>query len=126
MFLEAISAGKDLGRVHEIASILVRCGFGDIVRRLGLGHALEKAGKALHWKYAEETAALEPHQRARHALEKLGPTFVKLGQVLATRVDLFPPEWIAEFELLQDAAPPVPFAELRGQLEEDRRPGCAA
>jgi len=119
MFLEAISAGKDLGRVHEIASILVRCGFGDLVRRLGLGEALEKAGKALHWKYAEETASLQPHQRARHALQKLGPTFVKLGQVLATRVDLFPQEWIAEFEMLQDSAPPVPFEELRQQLEED-------
>jgi ubiquinone biosynthesis protein len=119
MFLEAIGAGKDLGRVHEIASVLVRCGFGDLVRRLGLGHALEKAGKALHWKYAEETAALQPHQRARHALEKLGPTFVKLGQVLATRVDLFPPEWIAEFELLQDAAPPLEYGQLRAQLEED-------
>lgn len=119
MFLEAISAGKDIGRVHEIASILVRCGFGDMVRRLGLGHALEKAGRALHWKYAEETAALQPHQRARHALQKLGPTFVKLGQVLATRVDLFPPEWIAEFEMLQDSAPPVPFEELRAQLTED-------
>jgi ubiquinone biosynthesis protein len=119
MLLEAISAGKDLGRVHEIASILVRCGFGGLVRRLGLGHALEQAGKTLHWKYAEETAVLEPHQRARHALEKLGPTFVKLGQVLATRVDLFPPEWIAEFELLQDAAPPLDFEDLRAQLEED-------
>jgi len=119
MFLEAINAGKDLGRVHEIALILVRCGFGDVVRRLGLGHALEKAGKALHWKYAEETANLQPHQRARHAMQKLGPTFVKLGQVLATRVDLFPPEWIAEFEMLQDSAPPVPFEELREQLEED-------
>lgn len=119
MLLEAISAGKDLGRVHEIASILVRCGFGGVVRRLGLGHALEQAGKKLHWKYAEETAVLEPHQRARHALEKLGPTFVKLGQVLATRVDLFPPEWIAEFELLQDAAPPLEFEDLRDQLEED-------
>ncbi|MEZ5541567.1 MAG: AarF/UbiB family protein [Pseudomonadota bacterium] len=119
MFLEAISAGKDIGRVHEIASILVRCGFGDMVRRLGLGHALEQAGKALHWKYAEETASLQPHQRARHALQKLGPTFVKLGQVLATRVDLFPPEWIAEFEMLQDSAPPVPFEALRAQLTED-------
>jgi len=119
MLLEAIGAGKDLGRVHEIASILVRCGFGGLVRRLGLGHALEQAGKTLHWKYAEETAVLEAHQRARHALEKLGPTFVKLGQVLATRVDLFPPEWIAEFELLQDAAPPLDFEELRAQLEED-------
>ncbi|MGD2055501.1 MAG: AarF/UbiB family protein [Gammaproteobacteria bacterium] len=119
MFLEAISAGKDLGRVHEIASIMVRCGFGDVVRRLGLSHALEQAGKKLHWKYAEETACLLPQQRARRAMEKLGPTFVKLGQILATRVDLFPTEWIAEFELLQDSAPPVDFEDLRAQLEED-------
>jgi ubiquinone biosynthesis protein len=120
MFLEVLSAAKDLGRVHEIASILVHCGFGDMVRRIGLSHALETAGKTIHWKYAEETACLLPHQRARRALEKLGPTFVKLGQILATRVDLFPEEWIAEFELLQDAAPPIDFEELRAQLEEDR------
>ena len=37
MFLEAISAGKDIGRVHEIASILIRCGFGDMVRRMAAG-----------------------------------------------------------------------------------------
>jgi len=42
-----------------------------------------------------------------------------LGQILSTRVDLFPPEWIAEFEKLQDHVPPVPFDELRPQLEED-------
>ena len=119
MLLEALSAAKDLGRVHEIASILVHCGFGDIVRRIGLSHALETAGRTIHWRYAEETACLLPHQRARRALEKLGPTFVKLGQILATRVDLFPEEWIAEFELLQDSAPPVEFETLRAQLEED-------
>jgi ubiquinone biosynthesis protein len=119
MLLEAVTAAKDLGRVHEIVSILVHCGFGDVVRRIGLSHALETAGKTIHWKYAQETACLLPHQRARRALEKLGPTFVKLGQILATRVDLFPAEWIAEFELLQDSAPPVEFEELRAQLEED-------
>ena len=119
MFLDVLSAAKDLGRVHEIASILVHCGFGDMVRRIGLSHALEAAGKTIHWKYAEETACLLPHQRARRALEKLGPTFVKLGQILATRVDLFPEEWIAEFELLQDSAPAIEFEALRAQLEED-------
>jgi ubiquinone biosynthesis protein len=119
MFMEALNAARDLGRVHEIASILVQCGFGDLVRRLGLGHALEKAGRSIHWKYAEETACLLPRQRARHAMERLGPTFVKLGQLLATRVDLFPADWIAEFELLQDSAPPVPMEALREQLEED-------
>ena len=119
MFLEAVGAARDLGRAHEITSILIRCGFGDVVRRMGLGQAFENAGRKLHWKYAQETASLLPQQRARHALEKLGPTFVKLGQILATRVDLFPPEWIAEFEMLQDCAPPVEFEELREQLEED-------
>ena len=119
MFLEAVSAGKDIGRIYEISSILISCGFGDVVRRLGLGHALESAGKVLHWKYAEHTASLEPHQRARHALERLGPTFVKLGQIMATRVDLFPAEWIAEFELLQDCAPPAEYEKILAQLEED-------
>jgi ubiquinone biosynthesis protein len=119
MFLEAIGAAKDLGRAHEITSILIRCGFGDVVRRLGLSHALEKAGRKLNWNYARETARLLPQQRARHAMEKLGPTFVKLGQILATRVDLFPGEWIAEFEMLQDCAPPVDYETLRAQLEED-------
>jgi ubiquinone biosynthesis protein len=55
----------------------------------------------------------------RRALEELGPTFVKLGQILATRGDLFPPEWIVEFGKLQDAAPALPFEDLRGQLAED-------
>ena len=51
--------------------------------------------------------------------EVLGPTFVKLGQILATRPDLFGPEWITEFEKLQWQAPPLDFAELRPQVEED-------
>jgi ubiquinone biosynthesis protein len=53
----------------------------------------------------------------RLALEELGPTFVKLGQVMATRVDLFPPSWIAEFEKLQSEVPPVPFNDLLPELE---------
>ena len=57
--------------------------------------------------------------RVRRAMEELGPTFVKLGQVLATRVDLFPPEWIAEFSELQNAVPALPYAAVREQLEAD-------
>jgi ubiquinone biosynthesis protein len=49
----------------------------------------------------------------------MGPTFVKLGQVLATRVDLFEPEWIAEFSKLQDSAPAAPWDDVRRQLTED-------
>lgn len=86
MLWEALSAVRDLGRLHDIASILIRYGFGDMVRRLGMAGALERAGKVLHWKEAGELARLEPPARVRRALEEMGPTFVKLGQILATRV----------------------------------------
>jgi ubiquinone biosynthesis protein len=119
MLWEGLSAARDLGRLHDIASVLIRYGFGDVVRRLGLGSALERTGKALRWKDAEQYARMEPPQRVCQALQELGPTFVKLGQILSTRVDLFPPEWIAEFEKLQDQVPPEPFEKLRSQLEED-------
>ncbi len=119
MLLQALVAVRDLSRLHDIAAILIRYGFGDIVSRMGLTHALERAGKALHRNNAAEYAHLPPAIRVRRALEEMGPTFVKLGQLLATRVDLFEPEWIAEFGKLQDSAPPVPYADIHQQLSED-------
>lgn len=119
MLWEVINAARDLGRVHDIASVLIRYGFGGFVRGLGMGKALERAGRILHWQETEENINLDMPQRIRRALEDLGPTFIKLGQILATRVDLFPPHYIAEFEKLQDQAPPIPFEELLPQLEED-------
>lgn len=119
MLWQALTAVRDLGRLHDIASILIRYGFGDMVRRMGLANALERAGRALHWSEADQLARLTPPVRVRRALEELGPTFVKLGQVLATRVDLFDPEWIAEFGKLQDSAPAAPWADIRQQLTED-------
>ncbi|MFN3920682.1 MAG: ABC1 kinase family protein, partial [Methylohalobius sp.] len=119
MLWEAVSAIHDLGRLYDLTLILIRYGFTGFVRRLGLAHAFEQAGRALHWKAVEELVQLNTAQRIRRALEEMGPTFIKLGQILATRVDLFPPDWIAEFEKLQDQVPPLPFEALRPQLEED-------
>src|SRR6185312_8677999 len=119
MLWQAMTAARDLGRLHEIASILIRHGFGDVVRRLGFAHVLERAGRALHWNEATELAQLEPQTSVRRAMEEMGPTFVKLGQILATRVDLFDPEWIAEFSKLQDSTPASPYPEVHQQLTED-------
>jgi ubiquinone biosynthesis protein len=119
MLWQALSAARDLGRVQDIAAVLIRYGFGDVVQRIGMSGALERAGKVLHWKRAEELARLRPPERLRRVLEELGPTFVKLGQVLATRVDLFGPEWLEEFGKLQDKAPAVAYAEIEKQLTED-------
>lgn len=119
MLWQALLSVHDLGRLYEIASILVRFGFGDMVRRLGLANLLERAGRALDWPDAKEYAHLPPPARVRRAMEELGPTFVKLGQVLATRVELFEPEWITEFSRLQDHAKAVPWERIRDQLIED-------
>jgi ubiquinone biosynthesis protein len=117
MILETFNVMRDLARLHEITSVLVRYGLGDAVRRLGLVTFLERTGRILHWKESSDIMHLEPAVRVRRALEELGPTFIKLGQVMATRVDLFPPNWITEFEKLQNDVPPVPFEELLPELE---------
>jgi len=119
MLLQALMAVRDLSRLHDIAAILIRYGFGDVVARTGLSRALERAGRILHPDKATHTAHLPASTRVRCALEEMGPTFIKLGQLLATRVDLFDPEWIAEFGKLQDSAPPVPYTDIRAQLTED-------
>jgi ubiquinone biosynthesis protein len=119
MLWQAVVAARDLGRLQQIAAILIRYGFGDMVRRLGLANALEKAGHVLRWGEAQDLAQLETPARVRRALEEMGPTFIKLGQILATRVDLFDAEWIAEFSRLQDSAPTVPWAEIHAQLSVD-------
>ncbi|HSQ73111.1 MAG TPA: AarF/UbiB family protein, partial [Rubrivivax sp.] len=119
MLIETLGTARDLARMQEIASVLVRHGLGDLVRRLGLADALARAGHALHLRHAGDLARLEPPVQVRRALEELGPTFVKLGQILAGRADLFGPEWIAEFAKLHSRVPAVPMESLRPQLRED-------
>jgi ubiquinone biosynthesis protein len=119
MLWEFLNAAKDLSRTQDIAAALIRYGFGGFVQLLGLGQVLERVGKTLHWQHVEEYAKLDTPHRIRHLLEELGPTFIKMGQILATRVDLFPPVYICEFEKLLDQVPPMPFADLLPQLEED-------
>jgi ubiquinone biosynthesis protein len=118
MLLETVSAVRDLPRLHEITTVMIRHGFGDVMRRLGVISLLERAGQMLHLPQSEEKhVVLETPQRIRLAFEELGPTFVKLSQLLATRVDVFPPEWISEFEELQASAAPVPFEKMLPMLE---------
>ena len=117
MLRETFGLMRELPRLHEIASVLIRHGLGDFVRRIGIAGVLERAGQMLQFGAAGEAAKLDPAARVRMALEELGPTFVKLGQVMATRVDLFPPRWIEELEKLHTAVPPVAFDALLPDLE---------
>ncbi len=102
-------AGRDRARLKEILRIASRFGLGVLLARWGL----ERAGA----EDAGDDPATLPH-RTRLALEELGPVFVKLGQILATRGDLLSPEWIAELEQLHSSAPALPFEELRDAVED--------
>jgi len=112
------SAARELPRLREISSVLIRHGLGDLVRRAGIATLLERAGQVLQWGEASEIAHLEPQQRATLAFEQLGPTFVKLGQMLSTREDLLPPTWTTEFNRLHSHVAPVPFDDLLPQVEQ--------
>jgi ubiquinone biosynthesis protein len=118
MLRQTLGIMRELPRLHEIASVFIRHGLGDFVQRIGIAGVLERAGHLLRLGEANESVKLDAAQRIRMALEELGPTFVKLGQVMATRVDLFPPRWIAEFEKLHADVPAVPFEALLPQLTQ--------
>lgn len=116
--MSILDTGRDLRRLNELSGILLKYGFGDMIRRLGLAGSFEQAGKLVRQTVDRDMVTMEPGERLRRALEEMGPTFVKLGQILATRVDLFPMDWITEFEKLQDTARPIPFEALLPRIEK--------
>jgi ubiquinone biosynthesis protein len=105
----------DLNRLRQITTTAARYGFQDLLERAGLFRRFGKpqaVTEPLADTQRESTA-----RRFRRLLDELGPTFVKLGQILSTRADLLPAEFIAELRLLQDAAAPIPLEQVRAQLE---------
>lgn len=110
---------QDIGRLQEIAGVLMRHGLGEAVRRLGMADALERAGHALKRENAAELARLSPPEQVRRACEELGPTFIKFGQLLAGRSDLLDADWLRELGKLHSQVPAVPMERLRPQLRED-------
>jgi ubiquinone biosynthesis protein len=108
---------RELPRLREISMVFVRHGLGDFLRRAGIAPVIEAAGFVLQWGEAPGIAQLEMPQRVRLAFEQLGPTFVKLGQILSTREDLLPPAWTTELALLHSHVTPVPFEDLLPQVE---------
>jgi ubiquinone biosynthesis protein len=112
------SVARELPRLREISSVLIRHGLGDVVRSAGLPTLLERAGLFLQWGQASELAHLDLPQRARLAFEELGPTFVKLGQMLSSREDLLPSAWTTELNRLHSQVAPVPFDDLLPQIEQ--------
>ncbi len=101
-----------LGRFKDIAVILIRYGFDDILDRLGFP-ARNLLGRRDPAQISKTT-----WERIRHALEDLGPTFIKFGQMMSLRPDLIPYDLIQELRKLRDEVVPVPFDQVRSVLEK--------
>lgn len=106
---------RHVKRYSEILDVLVRNGFADVVTHFGLDRLIQR-GYGIVGANREPTEHLSRPARMRRVLEELGPTFMKLGQMLSCRKDLVPDEWAKEFEKLQAEGPKLPFEQIRELL----------
>ncbi|HSJ54400.1 MAG TPA: AarF/ABC1/UbiB kinase family protein [Anaerolineae bacterium] len=109
---------RHLRRYQQVGRILTRYGFGYVLTQLGIGRAIAPGLEKLRFSSAEILRATPP-ERMRMVVEELGPAFIKLGQILSTRGDLLPPDFIHELERLQDTVPPTDFSLIQEQVERE-------
>jgi len=103
---------RDVARAREVAEVAMRHGFGELLLRVPFAAPFLPRSAAQH--RVEGTAA----ERFARLLGELGPTYIKLGQVLSMRSDLLPADWIKALAKLQDNAPPISLAEVQAQIEK--------
>src|SRR5512145_19148 len=111
---------RNIKRYAEILRVLAKHGFGDFVQEAKLDRLIERGVSIVSaGRLSPEFHRLPRQVRLRKAMEELGPTFIKMGQVLSTRPDLVPSEWADEFKNLQDDCPQLPFELIEQCLEEE-------
>jgi ubiquinone biosynthesis protein len=119
--LSVVSTTRSIGRLSEIAQVMVRHGFGYFLEAHKLSDLLpgRSAEDRLADVAAEHGAASARGQHLREVLDELGPTFVKFGQLLSTRPDVVPPDIVVELRALQDDVRPFPFEQAERVIEEE-------
>src|SRR5437588_6013321 len=112
-------ATRSLGRLSEIAQVMVRHGFGYFLEAHKLTDLLPGRSAELRLSEAASSVGSARGQHLRELLDELGPTFVKFGQLLSTRPDVVPPDIIAELRGLQDDVRPFPFEQVEQVVESE-------
>ncbi len=110
---------KHLGRYRQIVEVMISHGFGALMAQLGLASRLELSRRLFNQEPSPDASEYTPAQHVRLALEELGATFIKLGQILSTRPDLLPPAYITELSRLQDEVPPGPWEKVKERIEAE-------
>jgi len=112
---------RSLARLRHILTVSARYGFGEVIDRLNLTQYVPrlKRFRGLPEEEGELSKDESLARRVRLVMEELGPTFVKLGQMLSGRPDLLPEAFLKELEKLREHVRPFPFEEVRRRVEED-------
>ena len=110
---------REVHRLRQVINVLVKYGFGWVVDKTGLSRLLSLGRRIFRF---QEKVPLSPPQRLRKVLEELGPSFIKLGQILSTRPDLIPPEFIPELQKLRDEVAPLPWEKIEHLLTQEWGP----
>lgn len=112
---------RNLSRGRHILAVLGRHGFADVLARLGLEGATRTFLKIVTLNRYHPDDSRTTEERIRMALEEMGPTFVKLGQILATRPDLVPLSLVTELRRLEDRVPPFGADEAVAEIEAEMK-----
>ncbi len=110
---------RNLDRYRQILTILFKYGFDSLLDRLNLNSYFESGMQMISRNRRERVEGLSDYERLRMACEELGPTFIKMGQILSTRSDLIPADLVRELTKLQDNVPAFPFAQVREIVEQE-------
>lgn len=111
---------RSLKRYRQVLGILIKYGFGHIVEQLNIDYYFELGKRIVSLgTISRELERLTQAARFRLALEELGPTFIKLGQILSTRPDIVPADVLQELRRLQDHIPAVPSDEIKAQIHRE-------
>jgi len=108
---------RNLKRYRQITKILLRYGFDDMLGKLKIDYYIQLSKKIMPRFKAQELETITTAERLRLVLEELGPTFVKLGQMLSVRPDLVPENFINQFKKLQDEVPPFSVDQAKKEIE---------
>ncbi|MBJ6751966.1 ABC1 kinase family protein [Geomonas anaerohicana] len=109
---------RSIRRYRQIITVLGGYGLGHLLEYLNFGQVVDFSRRVFRPRSAK-AEHLTPPERLRLALEELGTTFIKLGQLLSTRADIIPASFVQELAHLQDKIPCLPFEEIKAQIEHE-------